>query len=238
MKLYIDLCNTDLYTSIKKWKSISLVLNTFSTLIMKLMIFKPSCSHIIGLHRPVITSPVHHFPLIYLSLSFLFAGVSSIKAFNPAHITRSSSDFTWFKPQKVFLPSIHKKDLFLVGLKQLLESLPNGSCYKLDFCLFLHTNDSSKKLEYFLSPDSGIENPNDPSLFIAFSLFYKMYKLRGYEVCHSINVNVNNDSINKICNSVYEALGSYVVSVNETLDRDGFIEFKKSTLVKTYHIPD
>lgn len=137
------------------------------------------------------------------------------------------------KTKYVFLPSIENETLFLLKLNSQLESLSSKSLdSKLDFCLFLHTNDSSKELEYLLSPDSGIENPNpnDLKLLLAYSILWKTFQFRGYDMCYSVDF--KGDSIDKICKRVYHALSSHVVSVNEATDNDGFIELKKSTLLK------
>lgn len=120
---------------------------------------------------------------------------------------------------------------FLKLLVHNLDGLDKSYLYKLEFSLFLHTDDREKEVVYLLAPDSGI-NPskmcsNDMmNYLLAMKILYANYKYRGYHVFHSDTLDFDSiKSLNEYCHLIYKILVLQVTTVNETLDEDGFIEF-------------
>jgi hypothetical protein len=136
----------------------------------------------------------------------------------------------------IWLDSINNKLDFISCLNSIVEDLincNNNYIYKLEYSLFLHTNDQSKKVIFLLAPDSGIKesNINIPT-FLGHTLLWETYKYRGFHVSLSEELNNKNIiNINDYSNEVYTKLGRIIISINEDVDVDSFIEFKKNCLL-------
>lgn len=130
----------------------------------------------------------------------------------------------------IFLPSLHNKDEFLKVLKGILDELSlEKNLYRLEYSLFLHTNDGSKELKFYLAPDSGI----DPSKLssnemmnqmLGMKILYETFKYKGYHLFHSDLLDLELTKDFEYINLVYNKLGMCVTQINEDLDKEGFIE--------------
>jgi len=126
---------------------------------------------------------------------------------------------------------------FIITLVNVLNNLDKSYTYKLCFLLFLHTNDKDKEVTFLLPPESGIDpsTPMDEMLRVAtgIDILYKMCDYRGYHVFHSNELDLELvKDFEKYVHHVLETLGRQVRNTNENLYEDGFIEFKKSVLLK------
>jgi hypothetical protein len=126
---------------------------------------------------------------------------------------------------------------FIITLVNVLNNLDKSYKYKLCFLLFLHTNDKDKEVTFLLPPESGIDpsTPMDEMLRVAIGIdiLYKMCDYRGYHVFHSNELDLELvKDFEKYVHHVLETLGRQVRNTNENLYEDGFIEFKKSVLLK------
>jgi hypothetical protein len=150
----------------------------------------------------------------------------------------------------LFLPSIHTqnsnlqardraaaKELFTDMLKDIINklSLSKNYTYKLYFSLFLHTNDESKDLTYYLAPTYFAEHSDNVlDMIKAKFLFGIMYKKQGYCEFHTdfLDFRSFNTSSIKYAEKILKILGTKVIHMNEHSREDGFVDFKKSVLLK------
>lgn len=139
----------------------------------------------------------------------------------------------------IWLPPISDKNEFLKSLEKILNllNLDKNFFYKLEFSLFLHTNDSNKDVVFHLPPSeldpSKLNIDNMRKLTLAMSILYKQYNFRGYYIYHTEAINFPID-FEYYLNNIYNGLGDSIISTNEDLDIDGFIEFNKYILLKVY----
>jgi hypothetical protein len=141
------------------------------------------------------------------------------------------------KTEIFILSSIYEGEKFMSELKTRLSCLKKSSSYKLEFCLYLNTNDENKELDFTLG--------NYYSVFIfidqieifknltGIQLLDEEYEYKGYYIVHSdlFTLELIQD-LDKYIRQIYKLLGEYVEHTNERLDCDEFVEFKKSTVLK------
>lgn len=140
------------------------------------------------------------------------------------------------------LPCINgkTKTKFNKSLKSSLCSIitDKSISYKLEYFLYLHTNDENKELIKGVPIyDSVLDNKySNQVMNHIFALTYleNLYEYKGYAVVHTDiydpKLFLNMDSY---VNNVYYILQKYVIYINEeALEIEEFIEFKKSTILK------
>ena len=136
------------------------------------------------------------------------------------------------------LSSILENKEFKSELRSLLLSLEKSFSYKLEFYLFLNTNDETKKLihlpkhDFILKFDEYCEQTTF-NYFLGLMLLENTYKYKGhYLVYHDF---FNQDLVQDFdvfVKHIIKILGEYAVHTNKTLDIDEFVEFKKLTGLK------
>lgn len=130
---------------------------------------------------------------------------------------------------------------FHFTLKGILDelSLDKSSLYKLEYSLFLHTNDKSKGVVYYLAPDSGIESAMydmdevewGKAMVVLHWLFIH-FKFHGYSVIRSDLIDFDKvKDYDLYTSEVHKSLTDSIPSVNKN-PKVGFIEFRKSALLK------
>lgn len=114
--------------------------------------------------------------------------------------------------------------------------------YKFDFSLFLHTNDKNCKVDYYLSPNSGLPNFDtvDGEEMMMYMMLGKAlwhnFKYHGYHLYLSELLDLERiKQLDEYIDSIQESLLPTITSINEDGDT-GFIEFKKSVLLKITRI--
>ena len=114
--------------------------------------------------------------------------------------------------------------------------------YKLEYFLYLHTNDENKELIRGVpESDSVLDNKYSNQVMghiYALAYLENVYQYRGYYLVHTdiydTKLVLNKDSYIK---NIYDMLQKYVIYMNEeALDTDGFIAFKKYTVLKITEI--
>ena len=104
---------------------------------------------------------------------------------------------------------------FVKELAQILDSLDKSYLYKLEYSLFLHTNDSNKKVEFFHPPFSGIVG-DDLSDFFQ-KITYECNKFHGYLVFKSDRIDLKDYDFSNYSSDVLNNLAAHVASINEDL---------------------
>ena len=127
------------------------------------------------------------------------------------------------------------------SLNSLLSSFDNSDkslYYKLEYCIYLHTNDGNKELI------RGVPAPESSSIvdtkysnkivnIIVGTNFKNRFKYKGLYVVHTdLYYPELVLDLNGYIKNVYDILVKYVFYINETLYIDEFLENKKSTLLK------
>ena len=145
----------------------------------------------------------------------------------------------------VVIGSLEFKDIFLGSLKWSLESLDMLFSFKLDYCVYLHTNDKTKN---FITPPVPVmdinlqafttgEVPDEYSRFL--SMLEDSFIYKGYFVVYSDIFRVVDyyDSSSGLINldnyleDVYKRLNNYTISINKSSDIKEYIEDRKSCCV-------
>jgi hypothetical protein len=125
-------------------------------------------------------------------------------------------------------------------LKTRLSCLEKSSSYKLEFCLYLNTNDENKELDFtlgnYISKFIFIDQIEIFKNLTGIQLLDEVYEYKGYYIVHSdlFTLELIQD-LDKYIRQVYKLLGEYVEHTNERIaraDSDEFVEFKKSTVLK------
>ena len=136
------------------------------------------------------------------------------------------------------LPSIDVKDDFYREFKIILSDLDQSFTYKLEYCLWLNTNDKGKELMPILGNynsvfDNNPTNEEISNLILGKRLLEKMYEYHGYYIVHSnlFDAGLVLD-LDVEVKRIYTILGEYVIHTNETSEEDEFVEFKKETFLR------
>lgn len=140
-----------------------------------------------------------------------------------AKIDLSNSDST------VILPCIDNGPEFRDQLLFLLNSLDKSSRYKLEFSMYLRTNDDNKKLFNLPLPNSNLPLGN---FIMSQVIFENTYKFKGYFefITEKYLYNSEQDLI-RFVSSIYTRLAEVVINNNEILSHDEFIEFKRPVII-------
>src|SRR5438034_2256287 len=142
----------------------------------------------------------------------------------------------------VLLPCINDKTEFMNSLKSSLPLVDKDNkslSYKLEYCLYLYTNDENKVLVEGPDNDDSLLDSNKYSEdqilnhSIALEMFEDSYEYKGYYVVHTdlYDPELVLDLDGYVKNVLY-ILGKYVIHINETLNIFEFVNFKKSTILK------
>jgi len=133
----------------------------------------------------------------------------------------------------VILPTIENGPEFRDQLLFLLNGLDKTSRYKLEFSMYLHTNDDNKNLSNLPIEDiNSISNLPIENYLMTKVLFEKFFKFKGYFAFFAEKYLYNSEQdLIKFVSSVYTRLGELVINTNEVLDQDGFIEFKRPVII-------
>lgn len=133
----------------------------------------------------------------------------------------------------VILPTIENGPEFRDQLIFLLNGLDKTCRYKLEFSMYLHTNDDNKKLSNLPVDDiSSISNISIENYLMTKVLFEKFFKFKGYFAFFAEKYLYNSEKdLIKFVSSVYIRLEELVINTNEILDQDGFIEFKRPVII-------
>lgn len=136
------------------------------------------------------------------------------------------------------LPSINVKDDFYRGLNKILLDLDQSFTYRLEYCLWLNTNDKGKELMPTLGNYNSVfeNNPTHDEiskLMLGKMILEKMYVYHGYYIVHSnlFNAGLALD-LDVEVKRIYKILGEYVMHTNKTPEVDEFVEFKKETFLR------
>ena len=125
-------------------------------------------------------------------------------------------------------------------LKDFFSSNDFNLSYKLEFCLFFHSNDNNLNIMFSLPRDSGLEhiihNYQGFELYkylAGFDYLYKFFKYHGFYRFKSdeLSTHITKD-LNTYANNVYKYLIDLVPGINGNHLEKGFIEFRASTLLK------
>jgi hypothetical protein len=160
----------------------------------------------------------------------------------------SCYDYNVSKTQIIISPSnqmvSHLKDI-LDMLRDQYNKLGGRGEFSLDFYLFLHTNDTSKDLEFILPPSEIDVNNMDINYLgleaARMKFLYDNYKHRGYSIIYSHKLAkefwVGSKTLNGVNNQELALLiGNKLVrdvgNFNRNEDLKGFYEFKKFVLLK------
>jgi hypothetical protein len=117
-------------------------------------------------------------------------------------------------------------------------NLSKDFTYKLDFQLFLYTNDASKSVKYILSPPYMGENLDDNAEYMAkdmaiLSFSNQYFKYKGYSTIHSVLIDFRSSSWEEetfhiaYAHQTIVTLRSLIANTHEDVENNGFIEFKK-----------
>lgn len=150
----------------------------------------------------------------------------------------------------LFLPSIFTQNsnlrakdkvnrvLFTDALKDVINylSLSKEYTYKLDFSLYLHTNDESKDLTNYPVPTSLDESSEHmPDIMLSKSMLEIMFGYQGFYVFHTdlIDFRTFNISSTKYADTIYRILWKNVLDLNEdSSELGGFVIFKEGVVLK------
>lgn len=139
---------------------------------------------------------------------------------------------------------LNNKLEFHKNLSYILKSLTKSDeYYEINYYLYLWTDDKNKILlnikgenTYLDCKDNSQESINN---ILGLLVLEKNFEFKGY---YNVITDIYNSKLYKDYNeyifNIYSKLGEYVVSINENLSEDGFIEFKKSTVLTIRVIND
>ena len=120
---------------------------------------------------------------------------------------------------------------FYIDLVGILYGLDKSYLYKLEYSLFLHTNDRDKKVKFLIPPVSGwgdhnnLSNENMFKLALMNKITYENNEYHGYHVYKSDYIDLNSCNLFNYSRDVFSYLSEHTISVNEDLSADGFIDF-------------
>jgi hypothetical protein len=129
---------------------------------------------------------------------------------------------------------------FTYDLRKVLLDLKsyNDWVYKLEFYLYLNTNDNTRKLEHHWSGETEID-PDElsPDEFLrktlGIGMLRHMYEYRGYHMFYSDLIKFEGfTEFDSYPLKVQSILGNHVININENLTEDGFVEFNRLVLLK------
>jgi len=206
---------------------------------MKIFLIKNTILSYLAAHVALLLSPLFKLPLFPLLTSQTRCFSGHVTIFRASYSTSEKNKFNKDSDDgvEILLPSCDEGDLFKSELKNVLSELDKDLSYKLEFCLFLHTNDKSKNLKFILGDyNSLFKKPkiDEEELFrylAGLNLLEKLYEYKGYYTVHSDLFKEIIDLDGYIL-SISKLLGEFVINTNENLDIDEFVEFKKSTVLR------